>query len=642
MKKIYIFIIFIITLHISAQTPRDPKSLTENELNLYDYMLVQDNIRETRVKIYLSNNPEEKKIVVKDDVVYVLYDIINGNPIYRTLDNQTASRATKTNTLQPGGSLGLNLKGTNMFVAVWDGGPVQFDHVEFLNPQNIPNRVSNFEFTNTDGTSNLSNHANHVIGTIAARGVLPEARGMATDVNIINYNFNNDNPEMVAVQNSFVDINLSNHSYGVPVIGTNGPLPSWIMGAYTQDARNIDQIAATYPFYLIVSSAGNSGNSQYSGGLFPGFDKLTYDKVAKNNLVVANANAFFNGSNQLSYPINSSSSQGPTDDLRIKPDIAGDGTNLTSPVTNSAYDTYSGTSMSAPNLTGSLLLLQEYYNQVNGNFMKAATLKALVCHTALDDVQFFGPDPYFGWGLLDSEFAAQTIFKSSIGTATIEERTLNNGDNYSFTFSASSGGKISATICWTDVPGIAVNNDLNNNQPRLINDLDIRITKDDTTFMPWFLILDQTFGFMASKGDNFRDNVEKIDIEVPTAGVYTVTISHKGNLQSFNTGNQSQDYSLILTGDNLTLSTTDLSTLDVRIWPNPSNGILNVKFIPVGDTTKINLFDMQGREVYSKRVDSNSSNFNYSINTSEFAEGIYLLKIENGNIQHNEKIILKK
>ena len=53
--------------------------------------------------------------------------------------------------------------------------------------------------------------------------------------------------------------------------------------------------------------------------------------------------------------------------------------------------------MSSPKVVGSLLLLQQHYNQTNGNFMKAATLKSLALHTA-DDTETDGPDAIWGWG----------------------------------------------------------------------------------------------------------------------------------------------------------------------------------------------------------------------------------------------------
>ena len=103
---------------------------------------------------------------------------------------------------------------------------------------------------------------------------------------------------------------------------------------------------------------------------------------------------------------------GPTDDGRIKPDVVGNGMFLISAWSDSPfYAAAAGTSMSAPNVTGSLLLLQEHYQGIYGagNFMRAATLKALAIHTADEAGDADGPDYAFGWGLLNTKTAAQVI-----------------------------------------------------------------------------------------------------------------------------------------------------------------------------------------------------------------------------------------
>ncbi len=95
-----------------------------------------------------------------------------------------------------------------------------------------------------------------------------------------------------------------------------------------------------------------------------------------------------------------------------KPDIVADGVNLLSSIatSNTAYATFSGTSMSSPSVAGSLLLLQEYYSQLHGGaFMRSATLKGLVIHTADEAGPGPGPDYQFGFGLVNMQKAAAVI-----------------------------------------------------------------------------------------------------------------------------------------------------------------------------------------------------------------------------------------
>jgi hypothetical protein len=76
----------------------------------------------------------------------------------------------------------------------------------------------------------------------------------------------------------------------------------------------------------------------------------------------------------------------------------------------------------------------------------------------------------------------------------------------------------------------------------------------------------------------------------------------------------------------------------VKVYPNPSIGLLNIAIENyVGEVT-INVFDTNGRSVFSKTGDYLSSN---SINLSGFQKGIYILNIIGDNVSYSEKIILQ-
>jgi hypothetical protein len=95
--------------------------------------------------------------------------------------------------------------------------------------------------------------------------------------------------------------------------------------------------------------------------------------------------------------------------------------------------------------------------------------------------------PKYGWGVLDAKKSAELITDDSNGNALISELTLENEGTFEMDFSVSSGQKLVATIAWTDAPGAAVSGSeyLNDPTPKLVNDLDIRLVKDGTTYFPW-------------------------------------------------------------------------------------------------------------------------------------------------------------
>ena len=643
MKKITSLLVFILTFncfYAQNMSKEQFESLSKKNQELYSRLVNENSERESRIADYLSQNNISRRYTDKNGIDYEIKDIVNGKPIYYATDNSAAAAATNTNQLQVGGSLGLDLDGSGMTIGIWDGGPVQSTHPEF-SPNILTSRVLIVD-AETPGGISFNNHGTHVAGTLGASGVNSSARGMATNVDIKSYGWTNDYAEMLTAATDLTNpILISNHSYGVP---TNFYITSGqeeVMGAYISDSRNIDELVFNNPKYLPVQSAGNSGNVTFAGQNFAGLDKLTGDKTAKNNLVIANANPSINGSGDItSLVINSGSSQGPADDFRIKPDLAGDGTALFSSFPGSGYGTLSGTSMASPNVAGSLILLQQYYGQLNaGKFMNAATVKAIVCHTALDDSANIGPDPIFGWGLLDAAASAEVISDAIGNESVLNELVLNNNDTYSFTFTANAGEKLSATICWTDVPGTVANGILNDPTPALVNDLDLRISKDGTTYQPWRLGLSLIGGIESSKGDNTVDNVERVDIEAPTTGEYTLTVSHKGILQG---PSGEQPFSLVVTGNNLVLNSNDIELeQSFYLYPNPNNGEFTFGFDSKSNAkVDVTIYDLSGRKVYQSEFDNTASRFSKTLNLGDINSGIYVIKINEGNRQISKRLII--
>ena len=89
---------------------------------------------------------------------------------------------------------------------------------------------------------------------------------------------------------------------------------------------------------------------------------------------------------------------------------------------------------------------------------------------------------------------------------------------------------------------------------------------------------------------------------------------------------------------------TSLSSDDVtknkgiKIYPNPSNGVVNVSVENYSGNLNLEVYDINGRKVLS-----NSLNFSIqtSVNLEGLQSGIYVLKLEGDNLSYSEKIILQ-
>ncbi|MGB5327394.1 MAG: S8 family serine peptidase, partial [Gammaproteobacteria bacterium] len=374
-------------------------------------------------------------------------------PVFYITNNLDAADTVSTLKVRPGGSAGLDLDGGGMIVGEWDGGAIDPTHTDFIG-----------RLTQMDDASIVSGHSTHVAGTLigAGDGLEPRSRGMAYAAQLNAWDWNSDTAEMALAAAG--GLQISNHSYGIAAgwlyIGDAPPSTWWWIGGsapsdvedpyfgyYDAESQLWDQIAFDAPYYLIVKASGNDrsdtgptpgeeytvidqdGNPLFTSTLPrdadcapAGYDCLPTHSVAKNILTVGAVDDVPGGYSALAGPSQVKmapfSSWGPTDDGRIKPDVVGNGVFLISAWPDSPYyAAAAGTSMAAPNVTGSLLLLQEHYEDIHGagNFMRSATLKALAIHTADEAGDAAGPDYAFGWGLLNTRNAAKVISEDGGG-----------------------------------------------------------------------------------------------------------------------------------------------------------------------------------------------------------------------------------
>ncbi|MCD4818337.1 MAG: S8 family serine peptidase [Candidatus Cloacimonetes bacterium] len=552
-KTILLVIIFVFCFSLMAKSSQVLfKIKTEKLKNLSVQLSKKWEIQYAEVLKYAEEN--KIPLIYEDENTFMkLHHISNtGLPIYYKTDNATSAKTISTDHVHPNGLSGLSLTGAGFLIGEWDGGHARITHQEF------ENRVTYGD------TCSEHYHSTHVAGTMIGAGIDPSSKGMAYEADLVSYDWDRDEEELsLEVADGMI---LSNHSYG-PDLGWRWA-GTWIwmgghwseedkyFGYYSSSDAVLDTIAYLAPHYLMIRSAGNDRNDgpgdnpdhQDDGP----WDCISLSSLAKNILTVGATEDITNGYSQPSDVILADfSSCGPIDDGRVKPDIVANGVDLfsTDDDSDDAYQILGGTSMASPSVAASLLLMQEHYENLHGdgNFMLAATLKGLLTHTADEAGQFDGPDYEFGWGLMNTARMADHISKDGTSN-TIEELTLNNSQIYQTTVIATGIEPLKATICWTDAPAIPLAPSLDDPTPMLVNDLDIRITRNSDTYYPWRLNALYPQAPASKDGDNYVDNVEQVLVSNPESAEYTITVSHKGTLVDETFSPTPQNFSLIISG----------------------------------------------------------------------------------------------
>lgn len=338
---------------------------------------------------------------------------------------------------------------------------------------------------------------------------------------------------------------------------------SWgsdVGGAYDGDARAADIFSYGHEDFLLFFAAGNAG--------YPD-NPYTLDSPASAKNVIA-VGATYNGSTGANARANYSS-EGPSKDWRVKPDLVAPGDSVISASGDSSHTTNncstklkSGTSMATPTAAGAGTLLREYLHTgyyptgspVPADRMtpSAALMKAMLVNGAVEIsasgpetmLQSLYPDNEQGWGrlLLDTVLFFSQPSRESRGLRVWDKRNFagiaDGGEDDYLVSVGSSGEPLKITLAWTEPPpsplsGIA-----------LCHDLDLEaVSPGGETFRG------NSFNQGASYPGGVKDalnNIEELFITYPESGTWTIKVrgSHVPFIPGY-PGSSSQGYGLAAT-----------------------------------------------------------------------------------------------
>jgi serine protease AprX len=466
--------------------------------------------------------------------------------------------------------------GEGQIVAVADTG-LDDQHPDFQSRINrLIARGRHGDHSDPDG------HGTHVAGSILGDGSDSggQFRGTAPNARLVLQSILDSDDNLVEP----VDLgDLFEEAYSEGARIHNNSWGSPTVSAYAARSAEVDEFVASHRDMLIVISAGNYGTATQCNNSQPGcVDWLSIGSPAtsKNALTVgaSRSDRTSGGYSVRTYheawpncfpapPIAdakvsgdpeclaATSSRGPCDDHRIKPDVVAPGTDILSTRSSQAsqdkfwgidpaYPRYAflgGTSMAASLVTGCAALVREYYVKERQVCPSAALLKATLINgtrwlTGEDSVADHDKQPNFhqGFGCVDMRTTIPNSAdpgRSLDFVDTWQEPTgkfTQSGERFNYRVTISGGQPLRICLVWTDVPGRALQNNLNLFLQHL------------PSSRKWTGNENLPLGLRGIPDP--ENNVEVIRLESPPPGPYLIQITATNLLRA------SQDFALVASG----------------------------------------------------------------------------------------------
>lgn len=348
--------------------------------------------------------------------------------------------------------------------------------------------------------SDRDGHGTHVAGSVlgsgAASGSDPDAHqyagsfaGVAPEARLVFQSLDDTEGNLGGIPDDRGDLmrqayaagaRIHTNSWGGPTGGVPGS-PEY--GGYVVPSQQIDTVMWEQPGMLVLYSAGNNGTDQNADGVVDP-DSLGQPGTAKNVLTVGASENNRPGVSSrtwgdgwpANFPVNpvagdlradapdgmaAFSSRGPTDDGRIKPDVAAPGTYILStrsrdPNVGNAWGAFNqyyyyqgGTSMATPLTAGAVAVVREWLTARRGvTNPSGALMKAVLVNGAADmspgqygtgiqqEVPSQRPNVVSGWGRVDLVESLMPAGRQ----VWVKDETAGLGTNGSRTYRLTVGG----------------------------------------------------------------------------------------------------------------------------------------------------------------------------------------------------------
>ena len=396
----------------------------------------------------------------------------------------------------------------------------------------IRNDTSDFEPANFA-------HATAMAGNIASAGAFqPEARGAAPAATILSLLSRYKPSNEVAYAARTLGLRISHNAWGpdhdevflpprrLAAASAARRERKTRLGYYGSFNKALDKMirrsnvlsiwangndAYLVPFYPVDNGFGVPFVVDRWHRVNAGYDTAALPSNSKNVLAI--------GATMHDGVIASFSSRGPTYAGRLSPHLVAPGFELQALAPGNNYGSGSGTSGSSAIAAGAAALIQQQYREIHGTDPGPALFKAILINSSRD-LGPTGPDYVYGFGMMDAEYAAQTVagerevreYKKVLSE--LIETSIINGETRSHSFKITKkANELRITLVWHDPP-----------KKKLVNDLDLSVRLGNGDEIRPLTPDPDRPRRAATMKRNSRDTAEHIIVENPAAGEWEILV----------------------------------------------------------------------------------------------------------------------
>jgi hypothetical protein len=232
-----------------------------------------------------------------------------------------------------------------------------------------------------------------------------------------------------------------------------------------------------------------------------------------------------------------------------------------------------------------------------------------------------------------SSYSSAINFTTSSSSTSCPTDSYESNNTSSAAKTLSPGTTITAYICpagdidWYKVSTTSTNKNVKITLTNLPADYDLYLYNSSLTLL--------------SKSENSGTTSETVKYNGAGAATYYVRVI------GYNNATSTSSYKLLAT-----ISSTAYRQANpdeeiilepvVSVYPNPANDFVNLQFLATHNETIIQIYDLSAKLVYLNQISTDLGENTIKINTEEFTNGMYLVKIISGENIFQHKFIIQK